>query len=385
MRNRVRVIPCTLLILLSLLILTACGHPDLPKKVLQKTYTVNKQTLHDSLHFTGSIQPLHENTLSSPMDAVVESINYHYGQLVKPGDVIMVLNSSELQKQYNDTLTEYLKAKDSFTVAKAKFIGTKDLWDAGLLAKNNYLSEKSSLATTRIALLQSTQKLKEMSDKMGDPSAKQVSLLSLAQFDKISQAFETKRNLIHLKAITQGILLESPKSGEDKAGRIAVGSQVKSGQVLGLIGDLSGLSIEIDIPEVDIHKIRVGMSAKVDGVAFGGQRLEGEVVAINAQASNTQGGGLPSFNALVEVKTLTPEQQQLVKVGMSAAITLITDNQEALLIPIAALKQDKGQSVVQLQKQDGTIRTQIITTGSAQADKVLVNSGLQIGDVVLYG
>jgi HlyD family secretion protein len=365
--------------------LMSCGTKPHPKTASTKTYTVATQNIHDSLHFTGNIQPLHENTLTSPMDAVVESMHFHYGQLIKKNDVIMVLNSTELQKQYNDTLTEYLKAKDSFTIAKAKFVGTKDLWDAGLIAKNNYLSEKSSIATTQMALLQASQKLKEMGEKMDDPNAKSLTLLSLTQFDKISQVFETKRNLIHLRARTEGILLEAPKTGDDKSGRIAVGAQIKAGQVLGLIGDLSGLSIEIDIPEVDIHKIHVGMLAQVEGVAFGGQNLEGKVVAVNAQASSNQNGGLPSFHALVEVKTLTQEQQRWVKVGMSAAITLTTDNQTALVIPIAALQQEKGQAVVKLKNADGTISSRSIITGAAQADQVLVKSGLKEGDVVLYG
>ena len=42
-------------------------------------------------------------------------------------------------------MTDYLKAKDSDTIAKAKFTGTQDLWGSGLLSKNNYLSEKSNV------------------------------------------------------------------------------------------------------------------------------------------------------------------------------------------------------------------------------------------------
>ncbi|WP_232220322.1 efflux RND transporter periplasmic adaptor subunit [Legionella tunisiensis] len=91
--------------------------------------------MQKTLYFSGTIQPLQESTLTSPMDAIVETMHYHYGQLVKKGDIVVTLNSTDLQRQYNDTLTEYLKAKDNFTVAKAKFIGTQELWDAGLLSK----------------------------------------------------------------------------------------------------------------------------------------------------------------------------------------------------------------------------------------------------------
>ncbi len=68
---------------------------------------------------------------------------------------------------------------------------------------------------------------------------------------------------------------------------MTVGSTIKSGQVIALIGDLKGISVEIDVPEIDIDKIRPGMQATISGVAFGRHQLKGKLVAVNAQASNT--------------------------------------------------------------------------------------------------
>ena len=106
-----------LILLTSLLI--ACGGSNALKKPAAKTYVVHKETIHKVLFFTGTIQPLQEHTVTTPMDAIVETMHYHYGQAVKKGQVIFTLNSAELQKQYNDTLTDYLKAKDSFSIAQA--------------------------------------------------------------------------------------------------------------------------------------------------------------------------------------------------------------------------------------------------------------------------
>ncbi|WED42871.1 efflux RND transporter periplasmic adaptor subunit [Legionella cardiaca] len=369
------------LLLVSLLV--ACGHEESQKKVLQ-TYVVKPEPVHKTLFFTGTISPLHESAVTSPMDAVVETMHYHYGQLVKKGDIVMTLNSNELQKQYNETLTEYLKSKDNYTIAKAKFTGTQELWDAGLLSKNNYLSEKSSLATAQMTLMQATRKLTEMLEKMDDGSAQKLSSLSIAEFDKVRQALTTNHHLIHLKAPTDGVLLYPPKSNDDKSGKLNVGAAVKSNQVIALVGDLTGVSVEIDIPEVDIDKVHSGMPAIVTGVALGRQELKGEVVAVNAQATNAGGGALPSFSAVVEVKNLTAEQRAWIKVGMSASIAINIDSQNQLLVPIAAVKQDKGNSVVRLQTKDGAISTRVVSTGAALADKVIIASGLKAGDVVAY-
>ena len=364
-------------------LLSACGNHEKQKADGLHHYEVKAQALHKNLHFTGTIQPLHESTISSPIESVVESMDFHYGQMVKKDEVILTLNSNELQKQFNDTLTDYLKAKDNYTTAKAKFAGTQDLWDSGLLAKNNYISEKSNMATVRVTLMQSTRKLTEMLDKLDEKNTKNLSALSLADFEKVKAILATKHNLIRLKAPGSGILLYPPKSGEDKTARITVGSSIKSGQVIALIGDMSGISIEIEVPEIDITEIKTGMKAMISGIAFGKHPLKGTLVAVNAQASNTS-NGLPFFTAVVEVNTLTPEQRHAIKVGMSASIELSVNSGTQLLIPIAAIKREKGQSVVQVQSASGSVEKRTITTGAAQADSVVIETGLQEGDVVVY-
>ncbi|KTD64168.1 efflux RND transporter periplasmic adaptor subunit [Legionella shakespearei] len=370
--------------LLALTLASCGGSKEQQKATNLNTFEVKPQAFHKTLHFTGTIQPLRESTLTSPMEAVVETMHFHYGQMVKKGDIVLTLNSTELQKQYNDILTDYLKAKDSYSIAKAKFVGTQELWDAGLLSKNNFLSEKSGVDTARVTLMQATRKLTELLEKMDENNAQNFSTLSLSDFEKVRKILTSNHNLIHLKAPSDGVMLYPPKSGDDKTTRVTVGSSVKSGQVIALIGDLKGISVEIDVPEIDIDKIHPGMEATISGVAFGKHQLKGKLVAVNAQASNTSNGGLPSFTAVVEVSSLTEEQQPWIKVGMSAAIELNVDSDNQLLVPIAAVKREKGNSVVRLQLAQGSIEKRIITTGPAQADSVVIETGLKEGDVVVY-
>jgi HlyD family secretion protein len=373
-----------IIVLVASCLTGGCSSSDKAQKPQEQTYVVKLEPIHKTLFFTGTIQPLQESTITSPMDAVVETMNYHYGQMVSKDDIVVTLNSNALQRQYNDTLTEYLKAKDNFSVANAKFTGTQNLWDAGLLSKNNFLSEKSSLDTARVTLMQATRKLTEMLEKM-DETDENLSNLSIAEFDKVRQALTGKHNLIHLRAPSNGVLLYPPKANDDKSGRLAVGSTVKAGQVFALVGDLCGISVEIDVPEIDIDKIHTGMKATITGVALGRQKLHGELVAVNAQASGNSNNALPSFNALVEVKQLSDEERRWIKVGMSASIELLVEGDNQLMVPIAAVYQENGMSMVTLQKPDGALIKQPVSTGAAEADKVIIDSGLKVGDVVVYG
>ncbi|QBR83137.1 HlyD family efflux transporter periplasmic adaptor subunit [Legionella israelensis] len=377
------------LIMMSIsLFLLACGNESKQKSAHHKVYQVKKMSIQKKLHFTGNIQPLAESSLSSPVDAIIEKIHYQYGQWVKKGDILLTLNSSALQKQYNDALTEYLKAKDNYTIARTKFTGTQELWAVGLLSKNNYLSEKSSFDNARVVLMQTTRHLAEMLEKMDEesvPDLADLSELSYSEFDKVRKALTARHNIVHIKAPNDGILLYPPKSNDDKAARLAVGNVVKADQLIGLIGDLNGIRVEIDIPEIDIDKVYTGMEATVRGIAFGKEEFKGKLVSVNAQASTNSIGGLPSFTAIVEIKKLTPQQQAYIKVGMSASIELATESKEQLLIPINAIQQEKGQSVVRIKEKNGQWSTKIVTTGAAEADKVIITSGLKEGDWVLYG
>ena len=373
-----------LLLIVLTMFLIACGKSAPHKKQDVQTYVVHPSAIHKTLFFTGTIQPQQESSLTSPMEAVVETMYYHYGQHVKKGEEIFTLNSTELQKQYNDTLTEYLKAKDSYSVSRARFTGTEDLWKAGLISKNNYLNEKSSLNTTRVSLMQTTRKLSEMLEKMGDSTYQDLSKLSFADFDKVRLALTGKHDLIHLKSPSDGVLLYPPKASDDKTGRIIVGAPIKAGQALALIGDLSGIRVEIDVPEIDIDKIKAGMPAKVRGVAFAKEELKGKLVAVNAQASASNGSALPSFTAIVEVSGLNREQQSWIKVGMSASIELAIDSTDKLLVPIAAVTQKNGQNLVHVRTANGAITERVVVTGAAQADKVVIDSGLNAGDVITY-
>ena len=371
-----------LIALCCFILLPACSGPSHQKNT-PKTCVVKRASVHKTLYFTGTLQPLHESTLTSPVDAVVESMAYHYGQSVKKNEVVFILNSAELQRQYNDTFTEYLKSKDNYAISKAKFTGTEDLWAAGLISKNNYLSEKSNLNTAQVTLMQATRKLSEMLEKMGGGDDESLSNLSFEEFDKVRLALTSQHNLIHLTAPHEGVLLYPPKTAESSTAHMNVGATIKAGEVLALIGDLSGVRVDIDVPEVDITQIKIGMPATIRGVAFGQETLQGALVAINAQASSSGNGALPSFTAIIEVKSLSAAQQQLLKVGMSAAVELHINSHNKRLVPIAAIQQKQGKSTVQLQKSKGQFITQPVITGPAEGENVVIESGLKTGEVIL--
>lgn len=345
---------------------------------------VRSKTIRTSLNFTGSIQPLRETSVTSPMSAVVESMFCHYGQKVSKGQVLFTLNSAELQREYHDTLTDYLKAKDSYDISMHKFTGTEELWKAGLLSKNNYLSERSTLNTVRVTLMQATRKLSEILEKLDNSDYDELSSLSFSEFDKVRLALANKHNLINIKAQRAGILLTPPKGHGEAIEHLGVGSAVKADQVLGLIGDMQGIRIDISIPEVEIAQVALGVPATVKSLALPQHPMQGQVVAINAQASTGTSSALPSFTATVEVPHLDEALQGIIKVGMSATIVLKLQQVDKLLVPLEAITQAAGGSYVTLLDHTGILHQTKVNTGAIHGNDVIIESGLHVGEQVMY-
>lgn len=362
----------------------ACHQQSSHLKPALKSYIVQETMTQKILHYPGSIQPLIENLVITPMEAIIETIHAHYGQSVKKDQILFTLNSAELQRRYNETLINYLKTKNSYNMARTKFIGTQELWKAGLLSNNNYTSEKSSLLTERIALMQAAQNLYSLFEQMDVDEWSKWKNLSLTQFEKVRFALNEKHHQIQLKSPSDGVLLYSPKSDDNASLRVHTGMSIKSGQVLGLIGDMRGIRVEIDIPEVDINDVKLGMIATIHGIAFNKQSLSGRLVAVSAQALVKGNDGLPSFTAIVEVNGLSREQQALIKVGMGCEVELAGERAQSLLVPIVAIKPENGHGLVRVLTKDKHVEQRTIFTGAVWQDKVVVASGLRVGDVVVY-
>ena len=69
---------------------------------------------------------------------------------------------------------------------------------------------------------------------------------------------------------------------------------------------------------------------------------------------------------------------------MSASIELAVDSSDKLMVPIAAVMQKNGQSMVRLVGDKGGTNERLVVTGAAYANKVVIDSGLKAGDVISY-
>ena len=188
---------------------------------------------------------------------------------------------------------------------------------------------------------------------------------------------ETYDNYTITAPISGQVITKNVKAG-DKIDR----SSSSSTSTLAVIYDLSEVTFEMSVDELDVGRVKVGQTVNVTADAIEGKTFTGKVTNISLQSSQSNGvTNYPVTVTLDEVGDLLP--------GMNVDGTIILDQvDDALMIPVDSLMRGnrvyvKDDSVT---RQQGNIPTGFkavdVETGISNDDYVQITSGLSEGDEV---
>lgn len=139
-------------------------------------------------------------------------------------------------------------------------------------------------------------------------------------------------------------LLKAPISGLVTAVNIAAGDTYAGGVVV-TVQDVSGYVIETEIGEYDISDIEVGKKVIIKTDATRDEELDGTVIFVSPTATASAG----STNVTYKVKVSVNTKNDRLRLGMSAALSVIIDSHENVMtVPYSAIQQeDDGRYYVQ--------------------------------------
>jgi HlyD family secretion protein len=211
--------------------------------------------------------------------------------------------------------------------------------------------------------------------------------VALAQ-GQISQA---QANLASSQKQIDDSRLFSPLDGLVTQVNYEVGEQFSAGgQALIMVLVNNSFNIEVDVTEADINKIKIGNLAEITLDAFGEDTIfHGQVYFIEPAQTVIQDVVYykvkVSFSDSEEVKSLTEVRQIPIKAGMTANVTITTDQRaQAIKVPSrAVIEKADGAKIVRL-LQEGKVQERPVTIG-LRGDEGLVEvlSGIQVGDQVI--
>lgn len=371
----------SIFVLLFLILAGCSSEPQIKNGHLVK---IEPQKLSNTLFYSGSIQPIRTVVIPSPADAAVVDVAFQYGDQVEAGQLLFKLSSTKFMTDYKTALTSYIKAKTQFTESQNQLREATFLHKNELISDDEFNAKKSAFYTAQLELIQAKDALKNLISQLDMHDSLNVYDLAITNIDQINKALHLQTNAEYLRIVapTAGVVLGAMKN-EDESKKVLKGDAVKQGDVLAVIGDMSGLSTRIKVNEMTVNQLKVGQKVHVTGIAFPDQVLDGEVKRLDRQGEASN-GGLPSFPVEIVVPKLSPLQQKLIHVGMTAKIEILIDEEPQISIPIAAVKERCDTSYVQVYDENKHRLKEVpISTGKTTIDSVVVLAGLKPGDRIV--
>jgi hypothetical protein len=196
---------------------------------------------------------------------------------------------------------------------------------------------------------------------------------------ELNNASEKYQRLLHLKAQAQieapfaGIV--GPLSNADTANEpLHPGARVSQGQALLILTRLDRLHVVTQIEEIDVNQLRVGQQVAISAAAFEGIELQGTVHSIAAQAIPSDTPGSANYQVRVALPPLAEADQQRVRLGMSARLSIITyHNDQAMIVPANAVNYRDNRSFITFrQSMARPVQTLQVNIGRPTVDGVEV-------------
>lgn len=327
---------------------------------------VQPRLLENRLGLIGRIEASTRQTMVAPFGGIVQHLAVREGQSVERGQLLLRLDTVQLDIQLRRALAELLKAKrdaqdlqgweSSDEVARARRAVTNaelSLNDTvSRLSDTRRLFERGIVPRMEVDALEQQLRLQQV-----DLAASQSELRTVRSKGRGESLQMVEMELVNAQAHYDGLLalraqgnLHAPFAGiamlpqrADETGRVPplqVGQRVTQGMPLLELVTLENLNAVGRIDESDLHLLQEEMPVEVTGDGFSGLMLQGRVLAIGAQAlvSEVYGGG-SSYEVVVGIDPLSPDLQQRMRLGMSTRLTVVTYRAEnGLAVPVDAVR-----------------------------------------------
>ncbi|MDQ2994434.1 MAG: efflux RND transporter periplasmic adaptor subunit [Pseudomonadota bacterium] len=349
--------------------------------------TVEKKPNTVMLPYSGKISPIRVVAVTTPEEGTVAKMNFVYGQKVEKGQVLLTIHSPKLESDFHEAVTSFLKAKDHYLNSQASIEGSQELYDEKIIAKKEFINEKSQHENNELAYVDAKFKLEKILDYVPGFD-RSIEELNLGDVSRIRAIFSKTLDDIVIKASASGIVLfpvhVSTEEGGGSSNELEVGTAVKKGQALLSIGDLTGISVDFEINESDVSRVKPGLTASVASTSGPNMTLKGVIKDVAVQAKSARGNSdSSSFPAKVIVENIPAETAKELRVGMSAKITVEIVGKPEIMIPIQAVHAEKGKRFVTLALGNEKNEQREVQTGRTTQNDVIILHGLKPGDKVL--
>jgi len=288
--------------------------------------TVKQSTVTDPFEAVGTIKATNEITVVSEIDATVIDMPFREGEAIAKGGLIARLDDAQLR-------AEEARAEAILNQRKVSYERIKTIADQGL-------SSPQELDDAAAAL-------------------------------KVAEA-----DLAVIRARLQKTRIVAPFAGIVGARRVSPGAFLRAGSAITDLAQIQQLEVTFSAPERFYANLRRGAEVQVSTTAYPGEHLTGKVEVIEPIVDE--------LTRRAKIVARIENRGGKFRPGMSANVTVVlSERQNALVIPNEAVFVEGPQSLVFVVKPDSVVTRAPVSLGTRMRDVVEVLSGLEAGMVVV--
>ena len=278
------------------------------KELVIRTHVVGEYTVENTVTATGTIEPVETVEVGTQVSGKVEKIYVDYNDVVKKGQLMAELDKQTLNQSLSRAMASLTSAESQLNYSKLTYERTKQLYEANAATLAAYQEAQNSYTQAQMS-------------KRNAQAAYDQARVDLAYAEIYSPI--------------DGIVL-------DRAVEVGqtVAASFSTPTLFTLANDLTKMQVEADVDEADIGQVKVGQRVTFTVDAYMDEIFTGTVNQIRMKPTTTS--NVVTYTVIIEA----PNPDQKLFPGMTASVTIVTEEETGLAVPAEAFNFTPDEAVL---------------------------------------
>lgn len=302
------------IILALTLVFIIKANKESKKELIIRTHVVEEYTVENTVTATGTIEPVETVEVGTQVSGKVERILVDFNSVVKKGDLLAELDKQTLNQSVSRAKASLTSAESQLKYAKLAYERTKLLYESNAATLTSYEEAQNSYTQA------------QMSKKNAQATYDQA-LVDLAYAEIYSPI--------------DGIVL-------DRAVEVGqtVAASFSTPTLFTLANDLTKMQVEANVDEADIGQVKIDQNVTFTVDAYPDEMFNGTVSQIRMQPTTTS-------NVVTYVVIIAaPNDELKLFPGMTASVTIVTEEETGLAVPAEALTFNPDEQVLKAMRKN---------------------------------
>lgn len=333
----------TILMLLVATMACGCSEKKQSEQVAPlsvKTMTVGTGATANAQAYTGTVEEMNGVALSFQTGGTLKKLLVDEGQTVEKGQLIAVTDGQNARNSLETAQAAVRTAQAAYDQAQDAYKRMRMMHDKGSLADIRWVEAQSNLERAQAALEGARAQARIATKSVGDT---------------------------HLHAPFGGYITHK---------NVEIGQTITPGLAVVNLVRIDRVKVKISVPESEITRLTDGSAVRIRVDALGGRTYTGRVTEKNVSAD--------ALSHTYEVKAVVDNADHQLLPGMIAEVEVPGSTTSAqTLLPAEAVELNFDNRNFVWTVTGSKARKTFVTVDGNMGDRVIIGSGLQIGDTVI--